>query len=76
MFLTKGRPRIAYISSHGRGRFLYASLQDVAIDLRRVLAAAARGTRQKHAPRGLLLGACEIGRDVDGILAVARGRLD
>jgi hypothetical protein len=76
MFLAKGRPRIAYISSHGRGRFLHASLQSVGIDLRRVLAAASRGTRQAHSKRGLLLGACEIGRDLDGILAAARGRLD
>jgi hypothetical protein len=75
MFLAKGRPRIAYISSHGRGRFLHASLQDVGIDLRRVLAAASRGTRRSHGRRGLLLGACEIGRDLDGILAAARGRL-
>ena len=76
MFTAKGRPGIAYISSHGDGRFLRASLADVGIDLRRVLAAAARGTRHHHGKRGLLLGACEIGRDLDGILAAAKGRLD
>jgi hypothetical protein len=76
MFLAKGRPRIAYISSHGERRFLQASLAAAGIDLRRVLAAAARGTKRKHGKRGLLLGACEIGRDLDGILAAARGRLD
>jgi hypothetical protein len=48
----------------------------VGIDLRRVLAAASRGTRQAHGKRGLLLGACEIGRDLDGIVAAAKGRLD
>ena len=76
MFLARSMPRIAYVSSHGEGRFLHASLQEVGIDLRRVLAAAAKGTRQKHGRRGLLLGACEIGRDLDGILAAASGRLD
>jgi hypothetical protein len=75
MFLAKGKPGIAYISSHGDGRFLRASLAAAGIDLRRVLAAAARGTRQHHGKRGLLLGACEVGRDLDGILAAARGRL-
>ncbi len=76
MFLAKGKPHIAYISSHGDGRFLQASLAAAGIDLRRVLAAASMGTRQHHGRRGLLLGACEIGRDLDGILAAARGRLD
>ena len=76
MFSARSKPGIAYISSHGEGRFLQASLQNAGIDLRRVIAAATRGTRQDHGRRGLLLGACEIGRDLDGILAAARGRLD
>lgn len=76
MFKAKRRPSIAYISSHGDGRFLQASLGDSGIDLRRVLVAATKGTRQKHGRRGLLLGACEIGRDLDEVLASARGRLD
>ena len=76
MFQARSKPGVAYISSHGDGRFLHASLADGGIDLRRVLAAAAKGTRQNHGKRGLLLGACEIGRDLDGILAAARGRLD
>lgn len=75
MFLARSKPRIAYISSHGDGRFLQPSLADAGIDLRRVLAAASRGTRQGHSRRGLLLGACEVGRDLDGLLAAAGGRL-
>lgn len=76
MFLARAKPRIAYISSHGDGRFLQASLGNGGIDLRRILTAAAKGTRQNHGRRGLMLGACEVGRDLDGILAAARGRLN
>jgi hypothetical protein len=76
MFLAQSKPRIAYISSHGDGRYLQASLAEAGIDLRRVVAAASKGTRKHHGKRGLLLGACEIGRDLDGILSAARGRLN
>lgn len=76
MFMAPGNPSIAYVSSHGSGRFLQASLHDAGIDLRRVLAAASRGTRRSHGRRGLLLGACEVGRDLPEILAASRGRLD
>jgi hypothetical protein len=76
MFMTRSKPAVAYISSHGRGRFLHASLREAGIDFRRVVAAATKRTRQVHGRRGLLLGSCEIGRDLDGILDAARGRLD
>lgn len=44
------------------------------MQLRDVVAAAAKGTRRHGGKRGLLLGVCEIGNDLDGILAAAKGR--
>ena len=75
VFLSKRKPRIVYISTHGTGRCLYPSLATRGVNLRAVLASAARGTRRQDARRGLLLGACEIGNDLENVLAAAGGRL-
>lgn len=75
-FRSSGKPRAIYISGHGRGRFLHAPFRRSDIDFRRVLAAAAWRTPVSHGRRGILLGCCEIGRDLEGLLEAAGGRLD
>jgi len=74
VFLSKRSPRVVYIATHGTRRCLHPSLSKKGVQLRDVVAAAARGTRHHRVKRGLLLGACEIGNDLDAILAAARGR--
>ena len=70
VFLSRRRPRIVYISSHGSPGCLHPSLAKKGVRLRSVVAAAAKGTR-RTSRRGLLLGACEIGCDIEGILMAA-----
>ena len=75
-FQSRRRPRAVYVAGHGCGRFLHAPFRPSDIDFRRVLATAARRTPISHGCRGILLGACEIGRDLEGLLKAADGRLD
>jgi hypothetical protein len=74
VFLSKSSPRVVYIATHGTRRCLHPSLSKKGVQLRDVVAAAAKGTRHHRVKRGLLLGVCEIGNDLDGILAGAKGR--
>jgi hypothetical protein len=74
VFLSSRSPRVVYIATHGTRRCLHPSLSKKGLLLRDVVATAAKGTRRRPAKRGLLLGVCEIGNDLDGILAAARGR--
>jgi len=74
VFMSKRSPRVVYIATHGTRRCLHPSLSKKGVQFRDVVAAAAKGTSRHHAKRGLLLGVCEIGNDLDGILAAARGR--
>ena len=75
-FRSRNRPRVIYVAGHGCGRFLQAPFRASGIDFRKVLATAARRTPLSHWCRGILLGACEIGRDLAGLLDAADGRLD
>ena len=49
VFLSKGKPEVVYISTHGSGRCLYPSLATRGVNLRAVLASAV-GARLVPAP--------------------------
>jgi hypothetical protein len=74
-FRSTGGPRAIYISGHERGRFLHAPFRPSDVDFRKVLAAAAWQTPVSHGYGGLL-GCCEIGGDLEGLLEAAASRID